>query len=208
MHSTLDESSAGSGAPTPGTRFYRFLRYSHILSYTLREILEDKVLRQSGPHPLTRAQFCFLKLIAHNADLQIGEVAHCLGVSPAASSKNVDKLESLGLVERTDSVEDRRARLLVATEKGRHLLQEYESLKASYIAPVIDRLGEEEIDHLCCLLERVCTGLVEEEQPVSGRCLRCSGYYEKNCAIGLIQGGCALEECEARASGRSSGEAS
>ena len=76
--------------PTVGS-FYRFLRYGHVLSSLLREFLEEDFLRKVCPHRLTRSQFCFLKLIATNSAIQVGELARSLGVSAAASSKNVDK---------------------------------------------------------------------------------------------------------------------
>ena len=68
---------------------------------------DERFLNEVSPHPLTRAQFCFLKLIALNPDLQVGEVARFLGVSSAAGSKNVDKLERYGLVNRGGSPGER-----------------------------------------------------------------------------------------------------
>ncbi|MCW8984112.1 MAG: MarR family transcriptional regulator, partial [Thermoanaerobaculales bacterium] len=92
----------GDGDP-PSDEFYRFLRSGHVLRSLLREFLEEGFLRQVCRHRLTRSQFCFLKLITANSELHVGELARCLGVSPAASSKNLDKLERLGLVYREAS---------------------------------------------------------------------------------------------------------
>ena len=90
--------------PDSGSKnFFRFLRDGHVLSALLREILEEKFLGDLELHSLTRAQFCFFKLIALNAGLKIGEVARCVGVSPSACTKHVDKLEGLGLVCREHS---------------------------------------------------------------------------------------------------------
>ncbi len=72
----------GSGT-SPGDQFYRFLRSGHVLRSLLREFLEEDFLRQVCSHRLTRSQFCFLKLIAANADLQVGELARSIGVSAA-----------------------------------------------------------------------------------------------------------------------------
>jgi DNA-binding MarR family transcriptional regulator len=186
-----------------GSRFHRFLRYSHILSSALRDVLEERFLSAVSTEPLTRAQFCFLKLITLNADLQVGEVARSIGVTPSAGSKNVDKLERLGLVVRAGAPDDRRARVVSASDKGRRLVHDYEALKAQHVAPVIDRLGKERVDMLCDLLEQVCIGLLKQEQPLEGSCLRCAGYLEPHCAIESLHGGCALRERRTHASGRS-----
>ena len=113
--STTDQLANGV---VPGDQFYRFLRSGHVLRSLLREFLEEDFLRQVCSHRLTRSQFCFLKLIAANADLQVGELARSIGVSAAATSKNLDKLERLGLVTREASSEDRRAILLSASYGG------------------------------------------------------------------------------------------
>jgi len=177
----------------PDAAFYRFLRYGHILSSLLREFLESDFLEQFCPHKLTRSQFCFLKLIAANSDLQVGELARCLGVSPAASSKNLDRLEELGLVVRETSSEDRRATLLSASDAGRQLVREFERLKAERLAPAVRELGEERTEEFCELLREVCLGLLERTTVADSPCLRCAGYYRPNCVVEELQGECALK---------------
>ncbi len=194
--STGDENPDSGGPfvipePTVGS-FYRFLRYGHVLSSLLREFLEEDFLRKVCPHHLTRAQFCFLKLIATNSDIQVGELARSLGVSAAASSKNVDKLERLGLVSRASSSEDRRAILLSASPDGKRLVRDYERLKASQLAPVIEALGTEKTEVLCNLLEEVCLGLLRRETVHKDTCMRCAGYFREGCAVEKLQGECAL----------------
>jgi DNA-binding MarR family transcriptional regulator len=179
--------------PSPGVGFYRFLRFGHILSSLLREFLESAFLDQLNPYGLTRSQFCFLKLIAGNSELQVCELARYLGVSPAASSKNLDRLEELGLVVRETSAEDRRATLLSTSPQGRELVREFERLKAAQLAPVIDQLGDHRTEALCDLLEQVCLGLLERQADSNAPCMRCAGYYRPNCALEELQGECALK---------------
>ena len=179
-------------ADPPSDDFYRFLRSGHVLRSLLREFLEEGFLNRVCRHRLTRSQFCFLKLITANTDLQVGELARCLGVSPAASSKNLDRLERLGLVYREASHQDRRAILLNATEEGEELVHDYESLKAAQLAPVIDSLGQEKTGLLCDLLEEVCGGMLARVEIPRETCLRCAGYYLPNCSFEKFQGECAL----------------
>jgi DNA-binding MarR family transcriptional regulator len=183
----------GSGdAGPPSDQFYRFLRSGHVLRSLLREFLEEDFLNRVCRHRLTRSQFCFLKLITTNSDLQVGELARCLGVSPAASSKNLDRLESLGLVYREASDQDRRAILLKASAKGEELVREYERLKAAQLAPVIDSLGRERTEQLCELLEEVCGGMLARAEVPRETCMRCAGYYRPDCSFEKLQGKCAL----------------
>ncbi|MEJ2582431.1 MAG: MarR family transcriptional regulator [Acidobacteriota bacterium] len=160
----------------PSAHFYRFLRSGHVLRSLLREFLEEGFLHKVPPHRLTRSQFCFLKLIAAKSDLQVGELARALGVSPAASSKNLDRLEQLGLVYRETSEHDRR----VIT------------LKAAHLFPVIEALGEEKTNQLCDLLEEVCGAVLERAEHPRETCLRCAGYYLPNCSFEKYQGECAM----------------
>ena len=176
----------------PSADLYRFLRSGHVLRSLLREFLEEDFLQQVCRHRLTRSQFCFLKLITANSDLQVGELARCLGVSPAASSKNLDRLERLGLVYRETSDQDRRAILLKASAEGEELVRDYENLKAARLEPVIDSLGREKTEQLCDLLEEVCVGMLARAENPRETCLRCAGYYRPDCSFEKLQGACAL----------------
>jgi len=176
-----------------GEEFFRFLRYGHILSSLLREFLETGFLERALDHKLTRSQFCFLKLIAGNSELQVGELARSLGVSPAASSKILDRLEELGLVTREMSPEDRRAILLSASSEGIRLVHEYEDMKTAQLAPVMNELGEEKTTELCNLLEDVCLTWLERYPERDTPCMRCAGYFRPNCSVEKLQGECALK---------------
>ena len=187
--------SRGIEGSTPDSgreNFFRFLRDGHVLSALLREILEEKFLGDLTLHSLTRAQFCSLKLIALNAGLKIGEVARCVGVSPSACTKNIDKLERLGLVCREHSSIDRRATLLKANDSGLDLVRQYERVKLAQVAPVIKALGRPKATQLCDLLEEVCLGLLEIDNEARGLCFRCAGYYHADCSVGRARGMCAL----------------
>ncbi len=189
----FDSLDRPADAGVPSEQYFRFLRSGHVLRSLLREFLEEDFLHKVPPHRLTRSQFCFLKLIAGNSELQVCELARCLGVSPAASSKNLDYLEGLGLVVRETSREDRRATLLSASNEGRRLVDDFERLKASRLAPVIEQLGEERTAEFCDLLQEVCMGLLESGTVPEAPCLRCAGYYHPDCSVVQLHGECALK---------------
>ncbi|MFQ5805356.1 MAG: MarR family winged helix-turn-helix transcriptional regulator [Phycisphaerae bacterium] len=180
---------------------HRLVRYSHIFASAVREILEAKLLREVTSFPLTVSQFHLLKLMAFNGRHQLGEVADFLGVSPPAATKNVDKLEGLGLVVRRPSKGDRRATLLSVSPKGRRLVRKYEELKVTRLSPVLESFRPEEIEQLSQLLERFALALLCLEASESEFCLRCAVYIESGCALGQIHGGCPYQKARQTRSG-------
>ncbi len=186
-----DDGIASSG------RVHRFLRLGHLLSSVLQEILDQELQQPSDHRPLSRSQFCLLKLISLNAGLQVGEVARRLGVSAAATSKHLDRLERVGLVRRSPVPGDRRGIAITVSHDGRELVRAYERLKRRRVAPVLERLDDDQHEHLCRLLEKVCLGLLGSEGDGREVCLRCAGYFQPDCAIGGRFGRCGFEAGEA-----------
>ena len=188
-----------------GADLFELLRYSHIFASVVREILELKLLREISSEPLTLSQFHLLKLISLNGHHQVGEVADFLGVTPPAATKNVDKLERLGLVVRRPSEGDRRATLLGSSARGRRLVERYERLKAERLTPVVEAFEPDELRLLSDLLERFSVVLLAAESRAgegdSGICLRCSAYYEEKCSIPHVQDGCPYQKVRASRQG-------
>jgi DNA-binding MarR family transcriptional regulator len=170
--------------------FLRLLRGSHIFASAIREVLDVKLLREVSPHPLTPSQFQVLRLMSLNGPHQAGEVADFLGVSPPAATKNIDKLERLGLVARAPSRGDRRATLLSVSTKGRRLVRKYEQHKAAYLLPVLKSFQPTEIERFTDLLERFSVSLLRQQPATDKFCLRCAGYIDPACPVGQIRGGC------------------
>jgi len=173
-----------------GDEIYRLVRYSHIFSSAVREILELKILKEVTPLSLSLSQFHLLKIMSVNGQHQVGELAGFLGVSAPAATKNIDKLERLKLVVRASSKGDRRASLLSVSPKGRRLVEKYEELKTARLSPVLEDFKPEEVEQLSDLLERFSVSLIRVEKPVEGFCLRCAAYIVDDCSIGLECGGC------------------
>jgi DNA-binding MarR family transcriptional regulator len=127
---------------------FNLLRYAHIFSAVIQEILELKLLREASPDPLSLSQFHLLKLISLNGQHQVGQVADFLGVSAPAASNNIDKLERLGLVTREQCKGDRRAILLASSRRGRQLVKRYEEIKARRLMPVLESFSTQDLRQL------------------------------------------------------------
>ncbi len=187
----------GTGPPTKGLSqdgLFNLFRYSHIFASVVREILEVKLVGEVSPDSLTLSQFHLLKLIALNGQHQMGAIAEFLGVSPAAATKNIDKLEGLGLVARNPSELDRRATLISCSTKGRHLVEKYEHAKEERIAPVLAAFKPEELELFTRLLERFALFMLRSEEGDEGLCLRCSAHYDDNCPVHRLRDGCPYQK--------------
>jgi len=182
----------------------QLLRYSHIFASAMRDLLELKVLRDVTDAPLTLSQFHLLKLISLNGTHQVGDVAQFLGVSAPAATKNIDKLERLGLVARRSSTEDRRATLLASSPKGRRLVQRYDALKTERLEPVLEGFSEQELAQLARLLERFSLRLIGQEDGGEGLCLRCSAHFQDVCPVNHLRDGCPYQKVRDRREGERS----
>jgi len=173
---------------------FNLLRYAHIFSAVVQEILELKLLREVSPDPLSLSQFHLLKLIALNGQHQVGQVADFLGVSAPAASKNIDKLERLGLVSREQCKGDRRAILLASNRRGRQLVKRYEKLKTERLLPVLEAFSTADMRRLTHLLERFSVALIDAEQAGEGLCFRCSAYFDDNCPVTHFHDDCPYQK--------------
>ncbi len=179
--------------------YLSLLRNSHIFAAAVREVLEEKFLEETTPSPLSLSQFHLLKLLSIRSSHHVREVADFLGMSTAAASKNITKLEGLGLLERNRSEGDRRAMELSITPKGRRTVLSYEELKAARLYPLLSEFSEPEIEEFTRLLEQFSVRLYELElenggEPQNGTCLRCAAYLDSTCPVGDLLGGCPYQK--------------
>lgn len=194
------QGSEGGARGTLANCSHDLLRCSHIFASVVRDVLESKPLREASPASLTPSQLHLLALMTRDGQHQVGEAADFLGVSSAAATKNIDKLERLGLVARGASPGDRRATMLTVSPKGRRLVRKYEQLKAARLSVALKGLRAEEIRAFTRMLERFTLRVLEREPSADRFCLRCDGYIEAGCPVGQLRDGCPyLREHEARA---------
>lgn len=187
---------------------YHLLRQSHIFASLVREMLQVKPLQEVSRSPLTVSQFYLLKLMSSDGGLQVGEVAGFLGMTPPAATKNIDKLERLGLVARTPSRGDRRATLLSVRPKGRRLVQRYEAVTAARLSAVMERFRPEEIEQFAGLLGRFSASSLDLDRTEGEHCLRCAACFVDDCPVREIRGGCPYQRVVAARTGERGGEES
>ena len=73
---------------------------------------------------ISMPQFGILMQLHHTGNCAVGDISERFDITNAAASQLVDKLVQGGLIQREEDPDDRRARRLNLTQKGRDLVQQ------------------------------------------------------------------------------------
>jgi DNA-binding MarR family transcriptional regulator len=93
---------------------------------------------------LSFSQINILMRLVHHGNTSVSEVGEQLGVTNAAASQAVERLVQLGLIVRTEDPEDRRAKQLALTQKGRTLIEQGVEARSKWVEGVTDALSAEQ----------------------------------------------------------------
>jgi len=93
---------------------------------------------------LSFSQINILMRLVHGGSAGVSEIGEKLGVTNAAASQAVDRLVQLGLIERTEDPEDRRAKRLALTQKGCALIEKGVEARSQWIEGLTDALTPEQ----------------------------------------------------------------
>jgi DNA-binding MarR family transcriptional regulator len=178
----------GMGQAVHGSQL-QVIRYSHIFSSAVREVLEVSLLRDLGADSITPRQLQILRFI-DIASHHIDDVAKFLEVSGPAATQALDKLERLGLVLRTPSGDDRRLKFLSCSEKGKQLIASFGLLEQARLDGVLSQFTPGETRLLAHLLERYALALIGTERAEESPCLRCHGYFDADCPVQFVNSDC------------------
>jgi DNA-binding MarR family transcriptional regulator len=122
--------------------------------------LGRELRREAQQFGVTGGQATLLAQIETHGTVGLGELAAGEGVSAAAMSKHVDRLETAGLVTRTPGGDRRRVEIEL-TPAGRRTLRRVRSHRTAWLA---ERLGRLDADALAAVERAVgpLTELLEE----------------------------------------------
>ena len=128
-------SSESTGVPAEGA----FEDYR--LTFRLLRQLLGGVL---APFDLLVSGFLALKL-ADQGPTRVGSLSTYLGISPAATTELIDRLEARRLLHRVRDPADRRAILLALTSTGRALLQQAKMSYAHFLESIVREMDPEDL---------------------------------------------------------------
>jgi DNA-binding MarR family transcriptional regulator len=161
-----------------------------ILAHIVADVCEGHTLDEASEGSLTVNQFKILKILAHQSDFAVGEIARLLQISSAAASKNIERMVQLGLVARTPLAGDRRRLHLELLPPARGLLGRYDEISATKLQRLLSNFSGDEKQALLGLLRRVIQFTLADERDAELVCLQCAGNCGSDCVIKVSQGSC------------------
>lgn len=106
--------------------------------------LSRELRREAQQFGVTGGQASLLAQIDAHGSVGLGELAAREGVSAAAMSKHVDRLQAAGLVTRSTG-DDRRRVAIQLTPAGKRTLKRVRSHRTAWLAQRLERLDDDEL---------------------------------------------------------------
>lgn len=114
----------------------------------------DAALIAAAGVDLDRALFPLLARVERRGPLGIGELAELCGRDHTAISRQVAKLESLGLLARQASTGDARVKAVVVTRKGRRMTRALDGAREKILTSLLAEWDPRELAELARLLRK------------------------------------------------------
>lgn len=144
------------------------LRVERELGLFLRRARAASAGLARSVHPdLDASAYLLLATVDRTPGTRTSDLADLLGVGRGTMSRQVTRLERLGLVARTADPHDSRSQPLQLTDEGRRRLDSAVAGRQEYLRRSLDAWRDEELTQLADLLARLNGDLVRNaERPV------------------------------------------
>ncbi len=120
----------------------------------------DMALIQEAGVSLDRALFPLLVGINRRGAVGVNELADLVGRNYTTVSRQVAKLETLGLIARQSADADRRVNEAVITEKGRVMIASLDAARERMAASVLAKWSKKDLQELARLLRQFADDLI------------------------------------------------
>ncbi|MFC2028722.1 MarR family winged helix-turn-helix transcriptional regulator [Chloroflexota bacterium] len=104
-----------------------------------------------------------LMRLFHGRTSGVSEIGNQMGITNAAASQTVDRLVQMGLIVRTENPDDRRAKRLELTPKGRGLIEKGIHVQSQWVETLTARLSTHELDMITTSLTILTNAARETE---------------------------------------------
>lgn len=145
-------------AKKPMSPAREFVFAMHDVARLLRTLADQRARALN----MTRAQWSVLKRLEMSQGVKQAELAELLDVQPITLARLVDKLAGLGLVERRDDPNDRRANRLYLTGAAAPVLERLNELGEALVGQALNGFDAFEIAALGKSMDRIKTNLKRE----------------------------------------------
>jgi DNA-binding MarR family transcriptional regulator len=123
----------------------------------------DEALIREAAIPLDRALFPLLVEIERFGPIGVVELADRVGRDYTTVSRQVAKLESLGLAARREGAADRRVREAVVTAKGNAMTNAVDAARDRMGRAIFERWDAQEMDELVRLMRKFADALRDRQ---------------------------------------------
>ena len=130
--------------------------------YMNRPDVDQAFLARAGVK-LDRALFPLLTRIGLSHPISVVELANLVGRDHSVVSRQVAKLEALGLVERQAAEADQRVRFLEPSASGREMLDQFAATRRKFVSERLGSWTDEERSLLLDLLGRFAATIASSE---------------------------------------------
>ena len=103
---------------------------------------------------LTASQAFHLISIPHDG-IPMFKLAHKLGLNASTLTRNIQKLENLGLVKRKHDFYDKRVQKAVLTKQGVEITEQIEEILVQGSYSIIEQIDLDTQENMCELLEKL-----------------------------------------------------
>ena len=121
----------------------------------------DAILLRDAGVSLDRALFPLLVRITRRGPLGVGELADLVGRDYTTVSRQVAKLENLGLITRQSGKTDRRVTEAVVTENGQAMSELFDAARERLAQRALADWSEQDLKELARLLRRFTDDLMQ-----------------------------------------------
>jgi len=128
----------------------------------------DETLIKAAGIPLDRALFPLLVGIERFGPIGVVELADRAGRDYTTVSRQVAKLESLGLVERRGNASDRRVREAVVTPRGKAMTDRVDAARERIGRAILATWDAQEIDDLVRLMRKFADAMKDDNTSSGG----------------------------------------
>jgi DNA-binding MarR family transcriptional regulator len=118
--------------------------YMHRSMQDFRRFMEETGLSFSHVNILMR--------LFHAGMSGVSDIGEQLGITNAAASQTVDRLVGMGLILRKEDPQDRRARCLELTSKGRSMVESGINARSNWLEKLADQLSSEQQENITSVL--------------------------------------------------------
>lgn len=132
------------------------------LAFSLHEtanLMKRRFEQEAKPIGLTLQQWRVLGVLSREGTQRQSALVEATQSAPMTISDVLDRLEKAGLVDRTASTEDSRAKDVSLTEAGTLKSQEIKSIAEGVFAQIFDGIPEADLDTTLRTLNRICKNI-------------------------------------------------